>query len=522
MKQNSDPAKIQVTPTFDGFLKKISDFQSTLPPIPISVELNDEKFRSDLSAIRTSLAENSLPLIIPIKIEQGDYQKDLNEAQNVASEASESMKLPSERRFENLARAVQEASAKFLDLGASMELSNGQSVEFDSKLSDIALTLSYAAEQAEKYAAALKSVKGINGIEIKRSEQVGSSRLPGEKYVNAMHKSKLRGASTVKGSDRVETLDSDIQLANEKRKAYIDLLSSGNKDFDTLSAAYKEYTDALSIAEKSLKQSLTNQKNAVEAAKNSRAELEKYLSKRRGNKDSDDARSNKLLFSDDDEYKKLYENVKNADSVVKSLGNDITEIDSGPLEKLAEAYRALDSYVDKARSKNYIEVGNKNEAAKLNNLNLQIERYLALNTKVARDPSLSLSFAKLSESVKNATTTYPEASKQFSELKVAAEDAGLASQSLIDRLKKLFNDHLKTAVVMAGLHLLQTGLRNIYQSVVDIDTAMTNLRKVSSGTTADYDRFLSGAAARAKDLGATMSDVIDASAEFSRLGYSLD
>lgn len=51
---------------------------------------------------------------------------------------------------------------------------------------------------------------------------------------------------------------------------------------------------------------------------------------------------------------------------------------------------------------------------------------------------------------------------------------------------------------------------------------MTDLRKVSSGTAAQYSEFLSGAADRAKEIGATISDVVDASAEFSRLGFNLD
>ena len=62
----------------------------------------------------------------------------------------------------------------------------------------------------------------------------------------------------------------------------------------------------------------------------------------------------------------------------------------------------------------------------------------------------------------------------------------------------------------------------IYQNVQDIDRAMTDLRKVSSGTSAQYTDFLAGAADRAKEIGATISDVVDASTEFSRLGFNLD
>lgn len=266
---------------------------------------------------------------------------------------------------------------------------------------------------------------------------------------------------------------------------------------------------------------MASQKKDEAQTKATRAKLEKYVTSRMDNQDFDKNRSDKLLFSNDETYKGLQERAETTAAIVKSF-DDISKVNSESLEKCAKAYKDLDEYANKVRSSNYLDVGNKNEATKLNNLSMQIERYLALNDKIARDPVLAKEFEKLNDSAKNATTTFPDASKKFSELKVAAEDAGLASQSLGERLKKLFNDHLKTAIVMAGLHLIQTGLREIYQNVVDIDTAMTNLRKVSTGSAADYDQFLSGAATRAKKLGATITDVIDASSEFSRLGFNLD
>ena len=75
---------------------------------------------------------------------------------------------------------------------------------------------------------------------------------------------------------------------------------------------------------------------------------------------------------------------------------------------------------------------------------------------------------------------------------------------------------------MAGLHLLQNSLQQVLQNVVDVDTAMTDLKKVSDGTAQDYANYLDGAADRAKNLGASMTDVIGATSEFSRLGYNLE
>ena len=102
------------------------------------------------------------------------------------------------------------------------------------------------------------------------------------------------------------------------------------------------------------------------------------------------------------------------------------------------------------------------------------------------------------------------------------EELGLTSETLGQRLTRLFKDHFNTAVAMAGLHLLQNSLQQVLQNVVDVDTAMTDLKKVSNGTDDDYANYLDSAASRAKDLGASMTDVIGATSEFSRLGYNLE
>lgn len=75
---------------------------------------------------------------------------------------------------------------------------------------------------------------------------------------------------------------------------------------------------------------------------------------------------------------------------------------------------------------------------------------------------------------------------------------------------------------MAGVAMVKQGLREVYNNVVDIDTSMTNLKKVTNETESAYSSFLSSASSQARELGASISDVIDSTAEWSRLGYTLD
>lgn len=75
-----------------------------------------------------------------------------------------------------------------------------------------------------------------------------------------------------------------------------------------------------------------------------------------------------------------------------------------------------------------------------------------------------------------------------------------------------------TRVIMAAYR----AVRQMVSAVIDLDTAMTELKKVTDETDATYNKFLDDAAARAKKLGAALSDVVTASADFARLGYNIE
>jgi len=65
-------------------------------------------------------------------------------------------------------------------------------------------------------------------------------------------------------------------------------------------------------------------------------------------------------------------------------------------------------------------------------------------------------------------------------------------------------------------------LRRMVSSVIELDTAMTELKKVTDETDARYDAFLRNATTRAKTLGAALTDTVTATADFARLGYTIE
>lgn len=112
--------------------------------------------------------------------------------------------------------------------------------------------------------------------------------------------------------------------------------------------------------------------------------------------------------------------------------------------------------------------------------------------------------------------------KDWSELKKYIQDAGLETDKLSVKLKKLFEVNIKSQLANQAINAFQQGLRQVYQNVVDIDSAMTELKKVTDETSGAYSKFLSEAGDRAKNLGVSISDVVNATADFARLGYNLE
>lgn len=108
----------------------------------------------------------------------------------------------------------------------------------------------------------------------------------------------------------------------------------------------------------------------------------------------------------------------------------------------------------------------------------------------------------------------------MAELRAQAKSLGLESENLIDKFQKLFGQHLSTMITMAALHKMQDALRIVYQNVVEIDTAVTELRKVSEYTGKSLEEYMGRAAEQAQKLGVSISDYVNSTADWKRLGYS--
>lgn len=134
---------------------------------------------------------------------------------------------------------------------------------------------------------------------------------------------------------------------------------------------------------------------------------------------------------------------------------------------------------------------------------------------------LEAEYNELFDAIKNDSYSFEEAQMRVSKFQNACHQAGLETETLGQKLSRLFKEHFQTAIAMAGVTMVKQGLREVYNNVVEIDDAMVELRKVTNESENAYSQFSDRAAKTARDLGASISDYISATADWSRLGYNM-
>ena len=119
---------------------------------------------------------------------------------------------------------------------------------------------------------------------------------------------------------------------------------------------------------------------------------------------------------------------------------------------------------------------------------------------------------------KRITQIQSDLSRTEGSIKRVGED----TKSLSDRLKGLAEKFGIWLTISQVIMMAVRAMKKMVSAVIEVDRAMTELKKVTNETSEVYDRFLTNASRRAKQLGASVSDVVNATADFARLGYNIE
>lgn len=361
---------------------------------------------------------------------------------------------------------------------------------------------------------------------------------------------KVDGAESAKITRlRKELKESKTTIA-DARKAYEDDWSSDN--FDKLVTAMKngqdaanKFTTAVKTANDTMADNGTrSNERQFEQIKDFLANYQTMLTALQRSAGNKGFKDNGIYQQTESALKKMVEEaekVKSAADVPTFIAAMAKKFENAktPIESVSDALNAVKTKIGETKAEaDKFNGGLKSQRdvntyiKSVSNSLYTAQRYLSNNSKITTDPAMYARYLeyieryqKLLESGKitqqNGQEYASEASKEFAELKKAVQDAGLETDTLAMKFKKLFETNIKSQFASQVISMVEQGLRQIYQNVVNIDSAMTELKKVTNETDNTYDAFLDDAGTRAKNLGASISDIVTASADFARLGYNL-
>ena len=306
---------------------------------------------------------------------------------------------------------------------------------------------------------------------------------------------------------------------NELEKEATELRAELQRKFPT--ASFDQIDDVARKGEEALSKLINKAAEAkAELARNIKLDIEL------GNFDDDISKMYDKFNKLSEAPKKLEESIRQVENALHEMelaagtGDEVADT-----EKLVNAQKEYAAALEKTNNLLRIQAREENAAAKMQKLQddrelfqSKIDSWLTQNSAATKKFGASMLELKAkAESCDRVTLNHLE--KEFKKLDNAAEKSGLKIQNLADRIRTKFKEYSAYLSVAEVFMYITQGLKDMFDQVVAIDTAMTELKKVTDETDASYNQFLSNAASRAKEIGTTIDGLVTSTADFARLGY---
>ena len=161
----------------------------------------------------------------------------------------------------------------------------------------------------------------------------------------------------------------------------------------------------------------------------------------------------------------------------------------------------------------------------ISTLDNKIATWMENNSKASRDFGTSIDNlrSRLASLDASGTATISQLNaieQEFNEVRQAAIATGQVGTAIGSQLQGAFQSILRYVSVSTVIYQSINAFKQMYQNVYDIDTEMTELKKVTNETAESYSKFLKNAGTTSKQVGTTIKELISSTSDFARLGYS--
>lgn len=156
-------------------------------------------------------------------------------------------------------------------------------------------------------------------------------------------------------------------------------------------------------------------------------------------------------------------------------------------------------------------------------LKSQIQRYILSNSKAYKvyGNDLDALMHILQNESDLTTEKLKQIRMQFVNIQTSAKVAGVAGNTFWDTMKKGWEKFGGWSLVTRSMMSAYRVIKDMVTAVKELDTAMTELKKVTDLSEQSYKNYLNTAIEMSQRVGATLTDTVNATADFSRLGYDI-
>ena len=152
---------------------------------------------------------------------------------------------------------------------------------------------------------------------------------------------------------------------------------------------------------------------------------------------------------------------------------------------------------------------------------LQMTKWLKDNSAAAED--FGGKIQKLQAELQSCDSVrFSNIKSEFKQLTMQADISGKTGLTFADKFKQQFS---KLSSYVSAASVIMTGIqiaKSAFQNVLDIDTQMTELKRVTDLSASQYTNIYDNLTASAQKYGTQLTDLISATADWSRAGFDAD
>ena len=570
----NNPIPISFTPNVEGLKKQIAD---ELKKVPIEITnnniketLNIQHLKVDPKAFGQGIKNVKIQSFKLTKEAKNGLKTDLGEAMKNVGLSLDTKQLQADveaaitnAREKAAQRAVREAQRQ--EEPQVPKPSKSQLNEYDKVQKSIEDAYNAASKMKENVSGALSNISRDLSSELQNTVNTLGEINPLENFddANVLGEWLNQNKAIIDSWNTLEKKIQDVlKLSNNTAKTYsatmsnTDFASKMSKDLDKIKNKFNDtFSGDQLVAYNSLKEALDKKiQNINSGSSNYNIEnIQEIINAMKALNETTDRFTNinksvnnldKLLNTleaakkntvnrggQGDEY---YNKITDLIAQIEKLKNEQKDLTTGSnkeinefLGKVTLISEEVDNLKKKAsdfKSMDNIAGSAEKLSSKFDDLIFKIQDFIDKNSRINQDGGLSAEFNKLMISVQNAdrsAKSLNELTARFNSLKSVVMSKGLTGRSLGDELSFIASKIGLKAMIGGATYQALNYLKQMVSVVKELDTGMTNLKRVSEETESTYQKFMTSAANQARDLGSTMQQVIDATTDFSRLGYNL-